>query len=122
MIIIILTLFSGLCAGILSGLLGVGGGIVLVPVMVFILGLTQHTAQGISLLVIIPTALSGAYHLHKEKLINYQAAFYLALGAISGTLISSNFVQMVPAKYLQEIFGIFIIFTGIKMIFAKTKK
>ena len=122
MIIILLTLFSGFCAGILSGLLGVGGGIVLVPVMVFILELTQHAAQGISLLVIIPTALSGAYHLHKEKLINYQAAFYLALGAISGTLISSNFVQMLPAKYLQEIFGIFIIFTGIKMIFAKTKQ
>ncbi len=122
MIIIVLTLIGGLCAGILSGLLGVGGGIIMVPIMVFLLGLTQHTAQGISLLVIIPTALSGAYHLHKAKLINYQAAFYLALGAIAGTLISSNLVQMVPGKQLQEIFGVFIIFTGIKMVFAKPKK
>ncbi|MBP1764585.1 MAG: Sulfite exporter TauE/SafE [Firmicutes bacterium] len=123
MIVSILVIFvSGLCAGMASGILGVGGGIILVPVMVFILGLTQHMAQGISLLVIIPTALSGAYHLHKEKLIHYRTAFYLAVGAVIGTILSSNFVQMVPGKLLQETFGIFIIFTGLKMIFTKSKK
>ena len=58
MTIIIITLLAGMSAGILSGLLGVGGGLILIPIMTFILGLSQHAAQGISLLVIIPTALA----------------------------------------------------------------
>ncbi|CVK17566.1 sulfite exporter TauE/SafE family protein [Sporomusa sphaeroides] len=112
----------GLGAGILSGLLGIGGGAVLVPMMVFILGITQHTAQGISMLVIIPTALVSVWHFHKDKLIHYQAVLYLAGGAIVGALISSNLVQHIPASELKRIFGIFVIYSGFKMIWGTRKK
>ena len=122
MTIILLTLLSGLGAGILSGLLGVGGGIIMVPILVFLLGLTQHAAQGISLVVIIPTALTGVYHLHKDKLVNYRVASYLAAGAVVGALISANFVQMIPGDYLRQIFGVFIIYTGAQMILTKAKR
>lgn len=115
----LITLTAGLTAGVLSGLLGVGGGIVLVPMMVFVLGVSQHIAQGVSLLVIIPTAASGLWHLHKEKLVDYRTAALLSGGAILGALISANIVQSIPAAELKKIFGVFIIIMGGRMLFAK---
>lgn len=118
---IAITLAMGLFAGILSGLLGIGGGVVLVPMMVFILGVAQHTAQGISMIVIIPTALAGIMQFHKDKLIDYRVAAYLATGAVLGALISANFVQNIPADILKRVFGIFVILTGLRMILTKQK-
>lgn len=121
MTIIIITLLAGMSAGILSGLLGVGGGLILIPIMTFILGLSQHAAQGISLLVIIPTALAGIWQLHKAKLVNYHLALYLAIGAIIGALISSATVQYIPAGSLKIIFGVFVIFAGIRTVLKSLK-
>lgn len=112
----------GLITGILSGLLGIGGGVVLIPMMVLILGITQHTAQGISMLMMIPTALVGLWHFHKDNLVDYRIAAYLAAGAACGALISANFVQYIPAADLKRIFGVFIIYTGLRMILAQPKK
>lgn len=121
MITLASTILIGLIAGVLSGLLGIGGGVVMVPLMVFALGIGQHMAQGISMLVIIPTSLVAIYHLHKEKLVDYKISAYLAAGAICGALISANFVQYIPASDLKRIFGAFIIFTGVRMLLAKKK-
>ncbi|MCX7779362.1 MAG: sulfite exporter TauE/SafE family protein [Negativicutes bacterium] len=112
----------GMATGILSGLMGVGGGVILVPMLAVFLGIPQHTAQGISMIVIIPTAIAGIMHLMKEKLVNYRVAGFLALGAVCGSLISANFVQYIPGDALKKIFGIFVIFTGIRMILAKPKQ
>ncbi len=122
MTIILITLLSGILSGILSGLLGLGGGVILIPMMLFALDMSQHTAQGISLIVIIPTALAGVWQLHKAKLVNYPLAFYLALGSISGALISANFVQYIPADQLKLLFGIFIICIGCKILWETNKK
>ncbi len=122
MIHVLVVFLMGLGAGILSGMLGVGGGVVLVPMMVFILGITQHTAQGISMLVIIPTAIVSVWHFHKAQLINYQAVPYIAAGAVAGALISANFVQDVPASELKRIFGVFAIYSGLKMFLSTRKK
>lgn len=119
---VLITLALGLVGGVLSGLLGIGGGVVLVPMMVLILGLAQHTAQGISMLVIIPTALVAIWHFHKDKMVNYRMAGWLAAGAVSGALLSANFVQYIPAADLKRLFGVFIIYTGVRMIMAKPKK
>ncbi|KYZ75422.1 permease [Anaerosporomusa subterranea] len=118
---VLLTVGIGLIVGVMSGLLGIGGGVVMVPLMVFILGIGQHMAQGISMLVIIPTSLVAIYHLHQDKLVDYRIAAYLAAGAICGALISANFVQYIPATELKRIFGIFVIFTGGRMLLAKRK-
>ncbi|TWH49290.1 sulfite exporter TauE/SafE family protein [Sporomusa sp. KB1] len=119
----ILIIFGiGLTAGVLSGLLGIGGGVVLIPLLVLLLGITQHTAQGISMLVIIPTSIVSVWYFYKKRLINYQAAAYMAGGAALGALVSANFVQAVPASELKRIFGIFVIFSGLRMIWATRKK
>jgi uncharacterized membrane protein YfcA len=112
----------GLATGILSGLMGVGGGVILVPMLVILLGIPQHMAQGISMLVIIPTAIAGIIHFVKDKLVNVRVATYLAVGAVAGSLISSNVVQYIPAADLKKVFGVFVFITGIRMIFPKQKK
>lgn len=122
MTIIITAVAMGMATGILSGLMGVGGGVILVPMLSVFLGLPQHLAQGISMLVIIPTAIAGVLHFHKDKLINYRVAGFLAAGAVFGSLLSSNFVQYIPADYLKKLFGIFVIYTGMRMILIKPKK
>ena len=119
---ILIVFIMGLGTGILSGLLGIGGGVVLVPMMVFILGIAQHTAQGISMLVIIPTAIVTLWHFHQDKLVNYQVALYMVGGAVAGALISANLVQYVPAGELKRIFGIFVIYSGFRMIWGTRKK
>lgn len=119
---IIIVFAMGLAAGVISGLLGVGGGAVLVPMLVFFLGLTQHMAQGISLVYIIPTAVAGLIQLHKKQLVDYRMAMYLAGGSVAGALISANLVQYISGSDLKRIFGLFVIFTGTKMIMAKEKK
>lgn len=121
MITIATILAIGLLTGILSGLLGIGGGVVIVPMLVMIVGVSQHMAQGISMLVIIPTALVGIWHFQQKKLVDFQIAAYLALGAVCGALLSANFVQYIPGAYLKQVFGVFVILTGIHMIFGKAK-
>jgi uncharacterized membrane protein YfcA len=116
-----LILAMGLSTGILSGLLGVGGGVVLVPMMVFLLGTEQHLAQGVSMLFIIPTALSGLYHLVKCKLVNVRVAVMIASGSLVGALVSANFVQYIPAADLKRLFGAFVIISGIRMVMPKKK-
>lgn len=119
---ILLIFLIGCITGILSGLLGIGGGVVLVPMLIFFLGFSQHMAQGISLLFIIPTAIAGLVQFHRDKLVDYRVAAYLAAGAIVGALLSANLAQNIPADDLKRLFGIFVIYTGIRMILAKPKK
>ena len=117
----LMILAMGLSTGLLSGILGVGGGVVLVPMLVFLMGTEQHLAQGISMLFIIPTALSGLYHLFKCKLVDLRVAMYVAAGALIGALVSANFVQHIPAADLKKLFGAFVIYSGIRMVMPKKK-
>lgn len=111
----------GLITGLLSGLLGVGGGVVMVPLMGMILGLDQHLAQGISMVVIVPTSLAGIWQLHKKKLVDYRSAALFAGGSIAGAVLSANFVQYISGADLKKIFGVFIIFTGLRMMKGKKR-
>jgi uncharacterized membrane protein YfcA len=117
----LLILAMGLFTGVLSGLLGVGGGVVIVPMMVFLLGTEQHLAQGVSMLFIIPTALSGLYHLFRNKLVDIRVAVLVSIGSLVGALISANFVQYIAADDLKKMFGAFVIYSGIRMVMPKKK-
>jgi len=112
----ILIVFLGFLAGILTGIMGVGGGVVLVPMMVLILSVPQHLAQGISMVVIIPTVIVAMIKLRNSQLFNYKMALFLAIGAIAGSLISSNLVQYIDGPVLKRIFGVLVIYSSIKMI------
>ena len=115
-------IFLGFIAGILTGIMGVGGGVVLVPMMVLLLSVPQHLAQGISMLVIIPATCVAIFKLRKSKLFSFRIALFLAIGSITGSLISSNFVQQIDGALLKRIFGLIVIYSSIRMIFGKPKQ
>ncbi len=117
---IILLLAIGLFAGILSGTLGVGGGIIMVPALIFLLGFTQHKAQGTSLAVMmLPVVLPSVLLYYKEGFINIKFALIIMAAFVVGSFIGSNLAVNIPANTLKKIFGIFVIITGIKMLFSK---
>ena len=113
----------GFGAGILTGIMGVGGGVVMVPMMVLLLGVSQHLAQGISMLVIIPTVMVAILKLRNSNLFEYRTALLLAAGSIVGSLLSSNMVQLIDGVILKRIFGVLVVYSSIRMILpAKAKK
>lgn len=113
----------GFGAGILTGIMGVGGGVVMVPMMVLLLGVSQHLAQGISMLVIIPTVMVAILKLRNSNLFEYRTALLLAAGSIAGSLLSSNIVQLIDGMVLKRIFGVLVVYSSIRMILpAKAKK
>ena len=115
--LIMLLVALGVLTGFLSGLLGVGGGVIMVPLLSLLIGLEQHLAQGISMLVIIPTSIIGIWQLRKKNLIDYSAALYFAGGSIVGSFISGNLVDTIPEDNLRTIFGAFITLVGMRMLF-----
>ena len=111
----------GFCAGILTGIMGVGGGVVLVPMVVLLLAVPQHLAQGISMLVIIPTVIVAIIKLRQANLFQYRMAWLLAAGSIIGSLLSSNLVQLIDGVVLKKIFGVLVIYSSIRMILPAKK-
>ena len=112
----------GFGAGILTGIMGVGGGVVMVPMMVLLLGVSQHLAQGISMLVIIPTVMVAILKLRNSNLFEFRTALLLAAGSIAGSLLSSNMVQLIDGVVLKLIFGVLVVYSSIRMILpAKAK-
>ena len=117
---ILLLLLLGLAAGILSGLLGIGGGILIVPCLVFGLGLTQHTAQGTTLaLMVPPIGLLAAWTYYKEGCIDVKVAALICLGFFFGGLIGAKFATAINAALLKKLFGGALLITAMKMIFSK---
>ncbi len=108
-------LLLGLVTGFLSGLLGIGGGIIIIPALVLGLGYSQHAAQGISLVLIIPAVLSGLITYHRKGLVDYRMAGLLSIGSIVGASFGANFVQYIPGLILEKIFGAVLVLLGYKM-------
>ena len=103
-------------AGALSGLLGVGGGIVMIPAIVLLLGESQKMAQGVSLAVLIPVVLAGGLiHCIKGNVIRGIAG-WLACGAVIGATVVSNLVGSFHDETLKIVFGIFLIAMGVTMV------
>jgi len=113
-------LLIGLMGGILSGTFGVGGGIIVVPALVFFLGFTQHQAQGTSLtLLLAPVMLFAVINYHKSGNVNFKAAFILMIAFVVGGYLGSKFAINFPADKLKKIFGVLMIMAALKMIFGK---
>ena len=109
---------TGFGVGILSGLLGVGGGVFLVPLLVGIFGVTQHLAHGISLAVVIPTAIVSSiiYSFHGSA--DYSIALQLIVGSVVGASIGAKIMKRLPADQLKRLFAVMLILVGIRMVFS----
>ena len=115
---IIILLIIGLLAGIVSGSLGVGGGVVIVPALIYFYGMTQQEAQGTSLgLLALPVVLLGAYNYYKEGYINIKFVLILAIAFVVGSYLGSAVAVHLSGKTLQKIFAGFMILVALKMLF-----
>ena len=95
----------GVAAGVLAGLFGVGGGILFVPTLTLVLGLTQIHAEATSLLAIIPTALVGAWRQTRYGNVNWRASLILGVAAIGGVEAGVQIAESLPQHVLRRLFG-----------------
>jgi len=106
-------LLLGLCVGVLVGLLGIGGGVVLVPAMVYLLHMDQHLAQGTSLFILLPPIGLGALREYwKQGQVDLHAGILCALGMLFGAYAGSLIALPMPSRNLKGLFGCFLILAG----------
>ncbi|MEO6902314.1 MAG: sulfite exporter TauE/SafE family protein [Bacteroidia bacterium] len=120
MTIIIILLCIGLLAGILSGLIGIGGGIIIVPALVYFLGSSQHQAQGTSLAVLLlPVGILAVYAYYKAGYVNLQWAGIMAIGFVFGGFIGSKISIGIDEQVLKKIFAMILVLIAIKILLGK---
>lgn len=116
------TMILGLLVGVVSGLMGIGGGIFMVPGMVLLLGMAQQEAQGVSLAVIVPTALSGAFTHYQKGNVSTEVVPWLAIPSVLTALLGSYAAHLLPAAILRQLFGLLLLFVGSRMALSGTQK
>ena len=115
-----LYLVLGLIAGILSGLIGIGRGIIIVPALVFLFGLSQHQAQGTTLaLMVPPIGLLAALTYYNRGYVNLKIAAFVCIGFFVGGFIGANIATGLSSRVLEKVFGVALFLIAIKMIFGK---
>lgn len=105
----ILAALIGLAGGVLAGLFGVGGGIIFVPALVLVLGLSQVHAEATSLLAILPTVIAGAWRQHRYGNVDWRAALFIGLGSIAGVEGGVQIAKALPEDVLRRLFAVFML-------------
>lgn len=114
----VLCVLIGLLAGVMGGMFGIGGGIIIVPCLVLLAGLTQHSAQGTSLVALsIPVFAFAAYNYWKEESANITFGLLIAAGILVGSFFGSKISLGIDPVMMKKLFGGFIILVGIYLIF-----
>jgi len=120
MINIILYLLLGLFGGALSGLIGIGGGTIFVPALIYLFGLTQHQAQGTTLALLIPPiGLLAALTYYKNGYVNLTIAVFVCLGFFIGGLVGAKLAVGLSNEMLRKVFGFVILLIALYMILGK---
>ena len=117
---ILLYLLLGLTAGIFSGVIGIGGGIIIVPALVFLFGLSQHQAQGTTLALLVPPiGILAAWTYYRQGYVNLQIAAFICLGFFFGSLLGAKVATGLSDTTLEKVFGVALLLISLKMIFGR---
>ena len=118
--IILSLVLIGILAGVLSGLVGVGGGIIMVPLLVMFFSFNQHEAQGTSLAVLaVPVTAIAVFNYYKEGQINLKYAAIIAVFFVIGSIVGSKFALTLDQKVLKKIFAVVLVIIAGKMLLEK---
>lgn len=110
----------GLLAGFFSGALGIGGSVIMIPLLILLVNFTQHQAQGTSLAVLaVPVTLLAAYNYYNEGFVNWKFALIIAFTFILGGYFGSKIAISLNQEMLKKIFGVVLLFVAVKMMFGK---
>jgi uncharacterized protein len=117
---IIILVLIGLMAGVFSGIFGVGGAVVMIPALVYFLGVDQHTAQGTSLAIMLPPiGLFAAYNYYKAGQVNVWYAVIIAVTFMVGGYFGSKIALSLPEHLMKKIFAVFLVLVALRLFFTK---
>jgi len=117
---ILILIVIGIITGVMAGMLGIGGAIIMIPALVFLLGISQQTAQGTSLAVMLPpVGIIAAYNYYKAGHVNIRFAIILAVFFLVGSYFGSKLALNLPQSLLKKIFGILLLLVAAKMLLSK---
>jgi len=118
--VLLLLIVIGIITGFMAGMLGIGGAIIMIPGLVFFLGLSQQMAQGTSLAVMLPPiGIIAAYNYYQAGQVNLKFALILAAAFIVGSYFGSKLAVNIPQPVLKKIFGVLLLLVAAKMLFSK---
>ena len=114
---IVIIILIGLAAGILGGMVGIGGGIVIVPALVYFLSFSQHQAQGNSLaLMLFPVGILGVVNYYRSGYVDFRYAGLLAIGFVVGSYLGSRFSLSLPQLTVKKVFAVVMLLVALKML------
>lgn len=117
---LLLAVLAGLLVGVFSGLVGVGGGVIMVPILVYAFHMTQHDAQGTSLAMLLPpTGLLAFMRYYKEGHADLKIGLAMAAGIFIGGYFGGGFAQQMPSAALRKVFAVVLAGAAVKMFFQK---
>ena len=115
-----LLILLGLVAGVTSGMVGIGGGIILVPALVFFFGLSQHHAQGTTLaLMVPPIGIIAAWTYWRQGYVDVRIAGLICAGFLLGSIFGARLSIGISDNVLQKIFGAFLLLLSLKILFTR---
>lgn len=117
---ILILLAIGIIAGFFSGLIGIGGGIVIVPLLVYLLQMDQKTAQGTTLFMfMIPIGALGVYNYYQAGHVDFKTALIIAITFVVGSYFGSKTAITIDTKLVRQFFAVTMILIGIKMLWNR---
>ncbi|AZV57814.1 sulfite exporter TauE/SafE family protein [Clostridium sp. AWRP] len=117
---IILFIVIGCIAGILSGLFGIGGGIIIVPALIYLCGFTQLKAQGTSLAILLPpVGILAFIDYYKEGHVDVKAGILICIFLVIGSVLGAKMSHVIPVDIMRKLFGILMVLIAVKFIFGK---
>lgn len=121
---ILIIILVGVAAGMLAGMVGVGGGIIIVPSLIYFIGFSQKTAQGTSLgLIMLPVGILGVLQYYKQGHVDFRIVGILAIGFLAGSYFGSKISLSLPQETVKKMFAVLMIIIAIKLLFFdKAKK
>ena len=120
---IVILLIVGLMAGALSGFVGVGGGIIIVPAMIYFMNMNQMQAQGISLaLLMLPVGVLGVVNYYKAGHIQFSYVLLMAVGFIVGNYFGSKYAMRVPEHKIKFFFSVLMLYVAVQMLWKSGSK
>lgn len=120
---VILLLLIGFASGIVSGLFGIGGGVIIVPALIFLAGFSPHTAVGTSLAILLPpVGLAAVLQYYRYGQVNLKAALIVATALFFGGWLGANLATRVPGPHLKLAFGIFVVAMGIYLVLSALRQ
>lgn len=113
---ILKTALIGFITGLVNGIFGSGGGTILVPCLVFIMGIEDHKAHATAISIILPLSIISSFVYFKYDVVDLELTLKVAIGSVIGALVGSSILNRFPVNILRKIFGIFMIIAAVRMV------